>query len=170
MQMNVMQGYASTKNRQQFIEQPQVNVEINNTQEDLNLSSPKKTSFAPPQPNNYNGQTPYGQTNPYDQPNSFGAPPMQPMQPIQPMQPMGYGQPNGFSQPDPYAQNQQINMAVHEGFAGFGQYYFNALDPNIAKTNVPLKKESSMHVGVIVATLVLLGGVGAGIAIMMIQP
>jgi hypothetical protein len=63
----------------------------------------------------------------------------------QPFQPNPYAQQNiPHFQPDPYAQqnaqNQQINMAVQQSFGGFGQYYFNAMDPNIAKTNIPQKQ------------------------------
>lgn len=73
-------------------------------------------------------------------------------------------------QPDPYAQQNSINSAVQQGFGGFGQYYFNALDPAIAKTNVPIKGEPSSHLAIIVATLVLIAGFGAGIGIMVVQP
>ncbi len=43
-------------------------------------------------------------------------------------------------QPDPYAQQNSINSAVQQGFGGIGQYFFNALDLNIAKTNMPISK------------------------------
>jgi len=49
------------------------------------------------------------------------------------MNPMGL---NPAVQVDPYAE-QQINQGIANGF---GQFFFNALDPNIAKTNVPIKK------------------------------
>ena len=39
---------------------------------------------------------------------------------------------------DPFAE-QQINQGIVQGF---GQFFFNALDPNIAKTNVPVKQDS----------------------------
>ncbi len=37
------------------------------------------------------------------------------------------------------AVEQQINQNIVQGF---GQFFFNALDPNIAKTNIPLKLDS----------------------------
>jgi hypothetical protein len=36
-------------------------------------------------------------------------------------------------------------------------------DPNVAKTNIPIKQGSSMHVSVIVTTLLLFAGIGIGI-------
>ena len=143
MQMNVMQGYSSNKrNPNTYLDQRQ-NFEINNTLTDLH-----------PMPTHQPMQQPMQQ--PMYQPMHL------PMQ--QPMFPP--------FQPDPYAQQntQQINTAVQQGFGGFGQYYFNALDPNIAKTNVPIKQESSMHVPIIVAKLVLIVGFGAGIGIMIVKP
>ena len=47
-------------------------------------------------------------------------------------------------------------MAVHNSF---GQFFFNAHDPNIAKTNVPVKVDSSMHIPIVLLTLVLIGAV-----------
>jgi len=82
-----------------------------------------------------------------------------------------YPQPYPQPQMDPYAQQsqQQINAAVNQGFAGFGLCYFDASNPNIAKTNVPLKKDSSMHVAIIVATVFLIAGIAGGVFVMQIK-
>jgi hypothetical protein len=58
---------------------------------------------------------------------------------------------------------QQINQGV---VAGFGQFFFNALDPNIAKTNVPTKKESSKHVPIIITTVLYIAGIIVGIILL----
>lgn len=62
---------------------------------------------------------------------------------------------------------QQINQGVS---SGFGQFFFNAGDPNIAKTNVPIKQQSSMHVAIIISTLILIGGIAGGVVLFQIQP
>lgn len=158
MQMNVMQGYSSNKRNINAYTDPQQNFEINNTLSDLQ-----------PVPN-YQGSEQF----------MMNGPPMMGGQPMMNAQPTMGGQPNYIPpmqqpmmpayQPDPYAQQNSINSAVQQGFGGFGQYYFNALDPNIAKTNVPIKQESSSHLAIIVATLVLIAGFGAGIGIMVVKP
>lgn len=47
-----------------------------------------------------------------------------------------------MSGPIPYVDpvsEQQINQAIAQGF---GQFFFNAHDPAVAKTNVPIKHDS----------------------------
>jgi hypothetical protein len=68
---------------------------------------------------------------------------------------------SGVPQADPYA---PVNQAVA---SGFGQFFFNMSDPNIAKTNVPIKQDSSMHVAVIVTTLLLIGGIAGGVILLL---
>ncbi len=63
-------------------------------------------------------------------------------------------------QPDPYM---NINQAVSQGY---GQFFFNMSDPNIAKNNAPVKQDASMHVSIIVSTLILIGGIVAGIILL----
>lgn len=54
-------------------------------------------------------------------------------------------------------------MQINQGIAqGFGPFFFNAHIPEIAKTNIPIKKESSMHIPVFVATIIMIGGIIAG--------
>ena len=96
-----------------------------------------------PQQNGYPQQNVYPQQNGY--PQNQLAPGMFPMQ-AQPVYPQTV---------NPMAQ-QQINMTVHNSF---GQFFFNAHDPNIAKTNVPVKVDSSMHIPIVLLTLVLIGAV-----------
>jgi hypothetical protein len=72
----------------------------------------------------------------------------------------GFNQNNqGPTQVDPN-QTQAINQGLS---AGFGNFFFNMNDPNVAKTNIPIKQGSSMHVSVIVTTLLLFAGIGIGI-------
>lgn len=53
---------------------------------------------------------------------------------------------------------------INQGLsAGFGNFFFNMNDPNVAKTNVPIKLGSSMHVPVIVTTILFFAGIGIGI-------
>jgi hypothetical protein len=56
-----------------------------------------------------------------------------------------------------------INQSITQGF---GQFFFNALDPNIAKTNVPTKLDSEMHISILVATVIMIGGVVAGVILL----
>lgn len=65
-------------------------------------------------------------------------------------------------QMDPAAE-QTINQGIVQGF---GQFFFNALDPNIAKTNVPTKLDSEMHIAVLVGTAIMVGGVAAGVILL----
>lgn len=57
--------------------------------------------------------------------------PLQPMQPTAPMD-------GSIPYVDPVSE-QQINQAIAQGF---GQFFFNAHDPVVAKTNVPIKQDS----------------------------
>jgi hypothetical protein len=65
-------------------------------------------------------------------------------------------------QMDPAAE-QSINQGIVQGF---GQFFFNGLDPNIAKTNVPTKLDSEMHTAIILATTIMIGGVIAGVILL----
>lgn len=67
----------------------------------------------------------------------------------------GYFQnpPNGMT-----AQN-NINSAVA---SGFGDMFFNMNDPMVAKTNVPIKQDSSMHTAVVIGTLLFIAGIIVG--------
>ena len=57
-------------------------------------------------------------------------------------------------------------MQINQGIgAGFGEFFFNAADPAVAKTNVPIKKDASKHIGILIATLFLAGMIGAGIGV-----
>ena len=58
---------------------------------------------------------------------------------------------------------QQINQGI---VAGFGQFFFNAHDPDIAKTNVPTKKVTSKHVSIIVVTVLYIAGIIMGIILL----
>jgi hypothetical protein len=46
--------------------------------------------------------------------------------------------------------------------SGFGDMFFNMNDPNVAKTNVPVKQDSSMHTAVIVGTILFIAGIVVG--------
>jgi hypothetical protein len=63
---------------------------------------------------------------------------------------------------DPAAE-QSINQGIAQGF---GQFFFNALDPNIAKTNIPAKLDSERHIAILVATAIMIGGVIAGVILL----
>ena len=65
-------------------------------------------------------------------------------------------------QMDPAAE-QSINQGIVQGF---GQFFFNALDPNIAKTNLPTKLDSEMHIAILVATAIMIGGIIAGVILL----
>lgn len=65
-------------------------------------------------------------------------------------QQMNY-QPDGF---DPSLQQPQQ--------MGFGQMFFNMNDPNIAKTNVPIKQDASSHIQIIIVTVIMIVGVVVG--------
>jgi hypothetical protein len=89
-------------------------------------------------------------------------------------------QPNGFSN-QMYSQNQQFPpnqiyppAQLDQGMnpqqqqidltlaGGFGDMFFNMNDPNIAKTNVPIKQDASMHTATIISTVLMIGGIVAG--------
>ena len=70
--------------------------------------------------------------------------------------------PQSFRHESYNPQQQNINQGIT---MGFDQFFFNANDPNIAKTNVPQKMEASMHGKIIISTLILFGGVIAGIIV-----
>ena len=67
-----------------------------------------------------------------------------------------FGQQMGPSQVDPFM---PINQTIGQGY---GQFFFNMNDPNVSKTNAPIKKDASMHVAIIVSTLLLIGAVIGG--------
>jgi hypothetical protein len=56
-----------------------------------------------------------------------------------------------------------INQAINQGY---GQFFYNMSDPHIAKSNAPIKQDASMHVAVIVCTLLLIGGVVGGVILL----
>jgi hypothetical protein len=60
--------------------------------------------------------------------------------------------------------NAYANQQITQGIANaFGPFFFNMHDPNIAKTNIPMKQSASMHIPVIVVTLLLIAGIIIGI-------
>lgn len=76
-------------------------------------------------------------------------------------QPYGQIPPQGnqIYPPMNFAPNPQVDGVIA---AGFGDMFFNMNDPNIAKTNVPLKQDSSMHTAVIVGSVLFLAGIVVG--------
>lgn len=40
--------------------------------------------------------------------------------------------------------------------------FFNMNDPNIAKTNEPIKQDSSMHTGTVIVTILMIAGIVVG--------
>ncbi len=56
-------------------------------------------------------------------------------------------------------EQQQIDMTLA---GGFGDMFFNMNDPNIAKTNEPIKQDSSMHTGTIIVTILMIAGIVVG--------
>ncbi len=72
---------------------------------------------------------------------------------------MQYGQPNQIYPPQNFNPVPQMEVAIA---GGFGDMFFNMNDPNIAKTNVPIKLDSSNHTSTIVGTILLIGGIVAG--------
>ena len=45
---------------------------------------------------------------------------------------------------------------------GFGDMFYNMNDPQVAKTNVPVKQDSSLHTMIIITTLFMIGGIVIG--------
>lgn len=80
-------------------------------------------------------------------------------------QPYGYPPnqlPNQPVQPPMFNQNQaqaQIDVAIANNF---GDMFFNMNDPQIAKTNVPIKQDSSMHTAVVIGTILYIAGIVVG--------
>jgi hypothetical protein len=64
-----------------------------------------------------------------------------------------------FAPQPPVNSMQQIDMSLA---GGFGDMFFNMNDPNIAKTNVPIKQDASMHTATVFMSLVLIGGIVVG--------
>lgn len=64
--------------------------------------------------------------------------------------------------PPPYFVPDQTNQMNTMIAGGFGDMFFNMNDPEIAKTNVPIKQDNSMHTAVIVGTVLLIAGVAVG--------
>ena len=46
---------------------------------------------------------------------------------------------------------------------GFGPMYFNLRDPSFTQQNVPVKLENETHTGIIIVTVIFLGGLIGGI-------
>ncbi len=80
---------------------------------------------------------------------------------------------NGFQN---YGQQQNMNympqnqptldpfMACNQGIAnGFGAMFYNMRDPTVQKSNLPVKAPSSMHIPVLIFTLLFIAGIAVGV-------
>ena len=58
-------------------------------------------------------------------------------------------------QPNPFNAGQQLDPNPMNNAGGWGPMYFNVRDPNFTQKNEPIKQPSSMHINVVISSIIL---------------